>query len=92
MIMTQDLKNSLKIVLDMYKQDKITEEEVFVLIGSLIDNNKSGGTIITYPDTYPYYNPKRNWWDDLPQWTVTCTIGDNNDFKQNTTDTVNFKS
>lgn len=74
--MTQDLKNSLKIILDMYKQDKITEEEVFILMDSIIDTNKGGSNIISYPyPVYPTY-PSHPWespitWELKPYCTTS---------------------
>lgn len=71
--MTQDLKNSLKIILNAYKEDKFTEEEVFTLLDSMINTN-SGGSIITYPITCPITYPKSPW-ETYPTWELKpyCT-------------------
>lgn len=97
MIMTDNLKKTLVILLDTYKEDKIDKEDILTILETILNNNCSSGTnVISYPVTYPYYKPKRNWWDwwnDLPQWTITCTsTGDIKDFKQSSTDDVNIKS
>lgn len=70
--MTQDLKNSLKIILNAYKEDKLTEEEVFTLLDSMINNG--GNNIITYPyPVYPSY-PSHPW-ETYPTWELKpyCT-------------------
>lgn len=70
--MTQDLKNSLKIILNGYKEDKLTEEEVFTLLDSMINNG--GNNIITYPyPVYPSY-PSHPW-ETYPTWELKpyCT-------------------
>ena len=94
MIMTDNLKKTLVILLDTYKEDKIDKEDILTILETILNNNCSSGTnVISYPVTYPYYNPKRNWWDDLPQWITACTTtGDIKDFKQSSTDNTNIKS
>lgn len=94
MIMTDNLKKTLVILLDTYKEDKIDKEDILTILETILNNNCSSGTnVISYPVAYPYYNPKRNWWDDLPQWITACTTtGDIKDFKQSSTDNVNIKS
>ena len=66
--MTQDLKNALKIILKAYKEEKFTEEEVFTLLDSMINNNGSGSGVVTYPVTYPLHpwNP----WDNQPMYDL----------------------
>jgi len=72
--MTQDLKNALKIVLNAYKEDKFTEEEVFTLLDSMINTN-NGGTVVTYPVTHPWSSP----WDNQPMYDLKpyCTTTTN---------------
>ena len=90
--MTQDLKNSLKIILSAYKEGKFTEEEVFTLLDTMINTNNSGSSIISYP--YPVY--PTNPWETGPTWNlkpyVTFTTNtldinnkDNGQFKTNVT-------
>ena len=67
--MTQDLKNSLKIILNAYKEDKFTEEEVFTLLDSMINNNGSGSSVVTYPVTCPPTHPW-NPWDNQPMYDL----------------------
>lgn len=92
--MTQDLKNSLKIILSAYKEDKFTEEEVFTLLDSMINTNNSGSSIITYP--YPVYPTYPNPWETGPTWkskpygtfttnTLDINNEDNGQFKTNVT-------
>lgn len=70
--MTDNLKKTLVILLDTYKEDKIDKEDILTILETILNNNCSCGTnVITYPVTSPYYVPKRNWWDDLPQWTTS---------------------
>lgn len=94
--MTQDLKDSLKIILNAYKENKFTEEEVFALLDSMINTNNSGGSIITYPyPVYPSY-PSHPWenpitWEMKPYCTSTTNTVDFNNkddgqFKTNVTD------
>lgn len=69
--MTENFKDTLKIVLKCYKDDKMTEEEVLTILESLLsqNNNNGGGTVITYPINVPY-NP--NWWDTI-RYQPYCT-------------------
>ena len=67
--MTQDLKNALKIILKAYKEEKFTEEEVFTLLDSMINNNGSGSGVVTYPVTYPLTHPW-NPWDNQPMYDL----------------------
>ena len=75
--MTQDLKNSLKIILNAYKEDKFTEEEVFTLLDSMINTNSYGSSIITYPypvyPSYPYTPWETNPIYDLKPYCTTST-------------------
>lgn len=89
--MTQDLKDSLKIILNAYKEDKFTEEEVFALLDSMINTN-SGGSIIT-PYPYPVY-PSHPWespitWKYEPYCTTTTNTLESNknegEYKTNVT-------
>ena len=93
--MLQYLKDSLKIILNAYKEDKLTEEEVFTLLDSIINNNNNGGSIITYPyPVYPSY-PSHPWespitWEMKPYCTSTTNTVDFNNkddgqFKTNVT-------
>lgn len=72
--MLQYLKDSLKIILSAYKEDKLTEEEVFTLLDSIINNG--GNNIVTYPyPVYPTY-PSHPWespitWKYEPYCTST---------------------
>lgn len=62
--MTENIKNSLKIILKGYKESSITEEEVLTLMETIIDTNK--GNTITYPISIPT-NP----WQTTPQpWEI----------------------
>ena len=87
--MTQDLKDSLKIILNGYKEDKLTEEEVYTLLDSIINNG--GNNIITYP--YPVY-PSHPWespitWKYEQYGTSTTTDCQKDEcvrFKTNVTD------
>lgn len=54
--MTQDLKNSLMIILKAYKEDKFTEDEVSTLLESFIDTK-----IVSYP--YPVYPSTPTPWE-----------------------------
>ena len=54
MIMTDNLKKTLVILLDTYKEDKIDKEDILTILETILDNNCSCGTnVITYPVTYP---------------------------------------
>lgn len=82
--MTQDLKNSLKIILSAYKEDKFTEEEVFTLLDSMINTNNSGGSIITYPyPVYPTYPWESNPMYELKPYVTTTTNTLDNNNKDN---------
>lgn len=82
--MTQDLKNSLKIILSAYKEDKFTEEEVFTLLDSMINTNNSGGSIITYPyPVYPTYPWESNPTYELKPYVTTTTNTLDNNNKDN---------
>ncbi len=85
--MTENLKKTLTILLDTYKENKIDKEEILTILETILNNNCSCGTnVVTYPMIYPSNDPKRNWWDDLPQWTVTST-SDSRELKQDFTKT-----
>ena len=73
--MTENLKDTLKIVLKCYKEEKMTEEEVLTILESLLSqNNNGGGTPITYPINVPY---TPNWVDTIryqPYCTTITTV------------------
>lgn len=91
--MLQHLKDSLKIILTSYKEGKLTEEDVFTLLDSIINNNNGGGNIITYP--YPVYPSYPNPWETYPTWelkpycTTTTNTVDNNNYEGQTKTTIN---
>jgi hypothetical protein len=76
--MTQELKNSLKIILNAYKEDKFTEEEVFTLLDSMINTNSYGSSIISYPyPVYPTY-PSHPWESPITwKYEPYCTTSTN---------------
>lgn len=55
--------NNLHIILNLYKEDKITKEEATSLIENMYYNRTS-----IYPIIQPYYSPY--WWNNNE---VTCT-------------------
>ena len=94
-MLQQHLKDSLKIILASYKEEKLTEEEVFTLLDSIISNSSNNGSqIITYP-VYPNY-PNYPWvtepvWKYEPNYTtstfdVNNTKFDNGQIKTNVTE------
>ena len=90
--MTQDLKNALKIILNAYKEDKFTEEEVFTLLDSMINTNNGGG-VVTYPVTYPSTRPWNPWdnqpmFDLKPYCTTTTNTFENNKNEGQTKTTI----
>ena len=90
--MTENVKKTLLIILNSYKDEKFTETEALTLLECVLNANNCGGSIITYPVYPTYTEPKKGWWDNQPMWTTTCTTGDIKDFKQSSTDDVNIKS
>jgi hypothetical protein len=70
MYMTENLKNTLKIILNCYKDDKMNEEEALTLLEGLINQNTSGSNIITYPITVP---SEPYWWWDKIRYQPYCT-------------------
>ena len=55
------MKKSINIILEQYKKENITEEEVIKLIEDLYGNNKWNTVVyptwpqVTYTDTFPKY-------------------------------------
>ena len=69
--MEQKTKDSLKIILDLYKTDRLSEEGAFVLLESIFDNNKTTYYPITIPETP---NPwVENPWDRKIWYETTTT-------------------
>lgn len=85
--MIQQLKDSLKIILTAYKEDKLTEEDVFTVLDSIINNSNNGGsTVISYPyPVYPNYptNPwdKQITWETKPYCTTTTNTAEFNQYE-----------
>ena len=58
------MKKSINIILEQYKKENITEEEVIKLIEDLYVNNRWNTVVYpTYPVTYT---------DTFPKYEVTC--------------------
>lgn len=61
--MSENLKNTLTIILKCYKEDNMNDEEVLTILDSLLrQNNNNGSTVITYPINVP---STPNWWDTI---------------------------
>lgn len=68
--MSENLKNTLTIILKCYKEDKMSDEEVLTILDSLLcQNNNNGSTVITYPINVP---STPNWWDTI-RYQPYCT-------------------
>ena len=82
--MTENLKNSLKVILKCFKEDKMSEEEILTLIETLMEDKNCGSNIITYPINVPSWP---NWWDNiryrLEPYCTTSTGTTLNDSKTN---------
>lgn len=80
--MEQKTKDSLKIILDLYKTDRLSEEGAFVLLESIFDNDKTTYYPINVPyDPKPDYPWERKIWCDLrPYCKEFYTTNTTNDF------------
>lgn len=99
--MEETTKKTLKIVLDLYKNDKLDEEDTFILLDKLLDKEKTNTTY--YPITYPYTDPKpdypweRKIWYDLKPYchefytTNTGTFTHKKEDDSTTDNTNNFQ-
>jgi len=93
--MEEKTKNALGIILNLYKDDKLTNDELFVLMEAIIDK-KYCSYYPYYPTTVPdwkspwhdmwydkqYKNKKKNWWETTPYVKTSTT--DNLKFYEDT--------
>ena len=64
--MEQKLKDSLKLILDLYKTDRLDEEGAFMLLETIFNTQKTTYYPITIPnEPQPWKNP----WDNQP-WYI----------------------
>ena len=64
--MEEKTKESIKIILNLFKNDRIIEDEVIMLLESILDGEKRTYYPITVPcDPQPWKNP----WDTQP-WYI----------------------
>ena len=75
-MITEALKDSIKIILNLYKEDKMSQEEVITLLETMVNKNNE----IIYPSTIPYNPPTRWPWNEpfYQPWIVTCTTDTTN--------------
>ena len=52
MIMTDNLKKTLVILLDTYKEDKIDKEDILTILETILNNNCSSGTNVMWNECY----------------------------------------
>ena len=70
--------DSLKIILDLYKGDKVTQEQAIQLIKDLYNKSPE---IYTYPYILPQY-PQVTWeTKTVPEYRVTCNTTEK-DFRE----------
>ena len=74
--MTDVLKNALNVLLEKYKEEKVTTEEFAIILEGLLDV-KTNTTYypITFPNPFPDYPWDRKiWYDEM--WKPYCGDGD----------------
>ena len=65
--MEEKIKESIKIIINLFKNDRIIEDEAIMLLESILDGEKR----TYYPITVPYEpQPWKNPWDTQP-WYIS---------------------